>query len=96
MNFELSEEQKAICEAAQDFAAAEFNKSIAFEHELEHKFPRDLWKKACDCGFVSVNYPEEYGGRAHGLLERILVSEEFCRRVSDSASRCLLPTLVPG
>jgi alkylation response protein AidB-like acyl-CoA dehydrogenase len=99
MNFELSDVQNAIRKSAQEFAAAEFVKSVALEHELERKFPRDLWKKACDLGFISVNYPARYGGRALGLLERTLVTEEFCRRdlglgiavmVADFGTRLIL------
>ncbi len=80
MNFELTREQKAIQKAAREFAEGEFQKDVALEHELGHKFPRGLWKKACELGFLGVNYPEEYGGQGYGLLEHIIVWEELCRK----------------
>lgn len=82
MNFELTKEQRAIQKAAREFAEGEFDKDLAIECELNHKFPRDLWKKACELGFVCINYPEEYGGQGYGLMEQVLVIEELCRKDS--------------
>lgn len=65
MNFELSKEQRAIQKAAREFAEGEFDKDLALEHELHHKFPRDLWQKACELGFLGVHFPEEYGGQGY-------------------------------
>ncbi|MCL4553040.1 MAG: acyl-CoA/acyl-ACP dehydrogenase, partial [Candidatus Marsarchaeota archaeon] len=80
MNFELTKEHKAIQKAAREFAEGEFDKDMAIEHELNHKFPRELWNKACKLGFQCVHFPEEYGGQGYGLMEHVLVWEEFCRK----------------
>lgn len=82
MNFELTKEQKAIQKAVREFAAGEFDKDLALEHELNHKFPRELWRKACELGLVCMHYPEEHGGQGYGLLEQALVIEELCRQDS--------------
>lgn len=82
MNFELTKEQKAIQKAVREFAEGEFDKDLALEHELNHRFPRELWKKACELGFTCINYPEEYGGQGYGLMEQVLVIEELCRKDS--------------
>jgi alkylation response protein AidB-like acyl-CoA dehydrogenase len=97
--FVLNSEQQAIQRAAQEFAQGEFDKDIALEHERNHSFPYDLWKKACELGFVGIHYPEEYGGQAYGVLENVLVTEAFCRQDSglgialshaDSAAEMIL------
>ncbi len=82
MDFTLSKEQDAIKKAAREFAQGEFDKEIALEHEREHKFPEEIWKKACELGFVGIHFPEIYGGQDCGIFENTLVVEELCRQDS--------------
>ncbi|MBN1102166.1 MAG: acyl-CoA/acyl-ACP dehydrogenase [Deltaproteobacteria bacterium] len=99
MDFRLNKEQEAIQKAARDFAKGEFDKEVALEHERGHKFPTEIWKKACDLGFIGIHYPERYGGQEYGIMENTLVVEEFCRQdsglgiavtLSDFASEIIL------
>jgi len=61
MDFGLTEEEKDIRGAAREFAEKEFP-DRARECDLNDEFPRDIWKKACDLGFVAPYVPEEYNG----------------------------------
>ncbi len=79
MNFELTKEQKDIQKAAREFAEKELNRDYVLEIERSHKFPWEVFKKACELGFVGIDVPEEYGGQGLDLLDRVLVTEEFCR-----------------
>ena len=99
MDFKLNKDQEAIQKAARDFAKGEFDKEIALEHERTHTFPKNIWKKACELGFVGIHYPEAFGGQDYGVMENVLVTEEFCRQdsgigialsISDFASEILL------
>src|SRR3972149_7982652 len=78
MDFELTDEQKDIRKAAREFAEGMFPE-VAEACDLNETFPRDLWKKACDLGFIGVFIDEAYEGPGLGLLENILIMEEFCR-----------------
>ena len=78
MDFELTNRQKQICRAAREFAEGEFPE-IAREYDRREEFPRDLWKKACELGFIGVFIKKEYGGLGLGFLEFALVMEEFWR-----------------
>ncbi len=71
MEFELNEEQKAIQNAAREFAKGEFDKEKAIEYERNHSFPRDIWKKAADLGFIGLHFPEEYGGQDYGIFDTV-------------------------
>ena len=82
MEFALNKEQDAIQKAAREFAQGEFDKEIALEHERSHTFPSEIWKKACELGFMGIHFPEKYGGQEYGILENALVVEEFCRQDS--------------
>jgi alkylation response protein AidB-like acyl-CoA dehydrogenase len=99
MDFKLSYEQESIQKAAEEFAAGELKKEVALEHERAHTFPYEIWKKACELGFVGIHFPEQYGGQGYGVLENALVVEEFCRHDSglgialsdaDSSSEMIL------
>lgn len=79
MDFEFTKEQRDIQGAAREFAEAEFEKNYVLELDRNHKFPWEIWKKAIQLGFIGLDIPEEYGGQGYGLLERVLVTEQFCR-----------------
>ena len=78
MDFELTDEQKDIKKAAREFAEGMFPE-VAEECDINETFPKALWKKACNLGFVGVFIDEAYGGPGLGLLENVLIMEEFCR-----------------
>lgn len=99
MDFRLGFEQQAIQKSAEEFAKGEFGKDIALEHERMHRFPYEIWKKACGLGFVGIHFPEKYGGQGYGVLENALVVEAFCRQdsglgislsLADSSSEMIL------
>ncbi len=90
MDFELTQEQKDIQRAAREFAQAEFTPERGREYDEKEEFPFDLWKKACELGFIGVHFPEEYGGAGMGYLENTLIAEEFCRADSTIGSAIIL------
>ncbi len=82
MDFHLSPEQKDIQKAAREFAEGEFDRDLAIQWDREHTFPREIIRKGAELGFVGIHYPEEYGGGGYGVLEHVLVCEQFCRKDS--------------
>jgi len=78
MDFELTNRQKQIRLAAREFAEGEFP-GVAREYDRREEFPRDLWKKACELGFIGIFIKREYGGLGLGFLEFAMVMEEFWR-----------------
>ena len=76
MDFTLSREQKDIIKAVQEFARGEFP-DRALEFDREETFDLNLWRQACELGFIGVFIEEEYGGAGYGFLEHSLITEEF-------------------
>ena len=76
MDFRLNKEQEDIRQAAREFALGEFP-DRAQEFDREETFDLDIWRKACDLGFIGVFIDEEYGGAGYGYFEHSLISEEF-------------------
>ena len=89
VDFELTNEQKDIQKAAREFAEKRFPE-VAEECDLNESFPKALWKKACELGFVGIFIPEAYGGPGLGFLEHALITEEFSR--VDAGCGCILTT----
>ncbi len=78
MDFELTNRQKQIRLAAREFAEGEFP-GVAREYDRREEFPKELWKKACELGFIGLFIKKEYGGLGLGFLEFTMVMEEFWR-----------------
>lgn len=76
MDFTLSKEQRDIINAAREFATKEFT-DVALEFDRNETFDLNLWKKACELGFVGVYLSEKYGGGGYGFLEHCMIMEEF-------------------
>jgi alkylation response protein AidB-like acyl-CoA dehydrogenase len=79
MDFSLTKEQKDIKKAAAEFARGEFRPDLILECEANHRFPREVYKKAGELGFIGLDYPEAIGGGDLGVMENVLVIEEFCK-----------------
>jgi alkylation response protein AidB-like acyl-CoA dehydrogenase len=90
MDFELTNRQKQIRLAAREFAEGEFPE-IAREYDRREEFPRELWKKACELGFIGLFIKKGYGGLGLGFLEFTMVMEEFWR-VDPGCGNILLTT----
>jgi alkylation response protein AidB-like acyl-CoA dehydrogenase len=82
VDFNLSEEQIDIQKAAREFAQGEFDPEHALDLDKNCQFPLKIWKKACNLGFIGIHFPNRYGGQDLGLVENILIVEEFCRQHS--------------
>ncbi|HDZ89142.1 MAG: acyl-CoA dehydrogenase family protein [Deltaproteobacteria bacterium] len=76
MDFALSREQEDIIKAAREFAQGEFP-DRAQEFDRNESFDLDLWRKACELGFVGVFIDEEFDGAGYGFFEHCLIAEEF-------------------
>jgi len=76
MDFTLTKEQQDIIKAAREFASGEFP-DRAQEFDRNESFDLDLWRKACELGFVGVFIDEEFDGAGYGFFEHCLINEEF-------------------
>jgi len=76
MDFDLTKEQQDIQKAAREFAQGEFP-ARAQEFDRTETFDLDIWRKACELGFVGVFIDEAYEGAGLGFFEHCLITEEF-------------------
>jgi alkylation response protein AidB-like acyl-CoA dehydrogenase len=78
IDFGLTPEQRAIQEAARDFARREVD-PIVDEHDEAGKYPLEVIRKAAELGFLGIIFPEEYGGAGLGYVEYVLVVTELSK-----------------
>ncbi len=78
MDFALNDDQRAIQEAARQFAEAELAPHSARWDEEKH-FPVDVMKSAAEMGFCGIYTGEEHGGLALGRVEAAVIFEELSR-----------------
>jgi alkylation response protein AidB-like acyl-CoA dehydrogenase len=74
MQFDLTDDQRAIQDAAQSFAAEELAPHSARWDEEKH-FPTDVLRKAAGLGFATMYVREDVGGAGLGRLDASLVFE---------------------
>jgi acyl-CoA dehydrogenase len=96
VQFELTDIQEDMQKAAKKFAEKEFDSDLALELDKEGKFPKALFEKACQLGFVGIDYPEDFGGQSLGLFENVVVTEEFCKKDSGIGTAMGLGDMASG
>jgi len=78
LDFELTEEQKMFQKAVMDFARKEVA-PIVKEAEETETFPKQLFPKLGELGYLCPSYPEEYGGGGLGKIGDCILIEELAR-----------------
>ena len=87
MNFELTEEQLSVKEAARDFAQNVLKPGV-IERDRDQKFPTEEIKQLGELGFMGMMVSPEYGGSGMDTLSYVLAMEEISK-VDASTSVCM-------
>lgn len=87
MNFELTEEQLAVKEAARDFAQNVLKPGV-IERDRDQRFPYEEIKQLGELGFLGMMVDPKYGGSGMDTLSYVLAMEEISK-VDASTSVCM-------
>ncbi len=87
MQFQLTEEQLMIQQAARDFAVNECLPGV-IERDEHQKFPKEQIEKLADLGFMGMMVKPEYGGSGMDTINYVLAMEEISK-VDASVSVCV-------
>ena len=87
MNFQLSEEQLMIQQAARDFAINECLPGV-IERDEHQTFPKEQIEKLADLGFMGMMVKTEYGGSGLDTMSYVIAMEEISK-VDASVSVCM-------
>jgi len=78
MDFDLSEEQRAVRRAVREFAEKEILPHVE-EHERAARYPIELVRKLVPLGYFAPLVPERYGGSFVDVVTYGLICEEIAR-----------------
>ncbi len=84
MNFQLTEEQEAVRQAARDFAQNELLPGV-IERDTTQKFPESLQRRMGELGFMGMMTDPKYNGGGMDTVSYVLAMEEISK-VDASAS----------
>jgi alkylation response protein AidB-like acyl-CoA dehydrogenase len=84
MNFDLSEEQQAVRDAAREFAKIELLPGV-IERDEKQQFPVEQVKKMGELGFLGMMVSPEYGGSGMDTISYVLALEEIAKIDASAA-----------
>ncbi len=87
MNFQLTEEQLTVQQAARDFARNELLPGV-IERDTHQKFPTEQIKKMGELGFMGMMVDPKYNGGGMDSVSYVLAMEEISK-IDASASVCM-------
>ncbi len=80
VNFELSDEQKALVDLARQFGEKEMKPHVEhYDNTME--YPTPILKKCWELGLMNTHIPQAFGGLGLSVLDGCLIAEElssFC------------------
>jgi alkylation response protein AidB-like acyl-CoA dehydrogenase len=79
MNFELTDDQRAIQRTAREFLADAYPPAEVrrLAYETDRGFTDEGWAAICELGWPALLVPEEHGGLGLGVVELAVVQEEL-------------------
>src|SRR5690349_10984479 len=87
MNFQLTEEQLAVRDAAREFAQAELLPGV-IDRDTHQRFPAEQIRKMGELGFLGMMVDPAYNGGGMDTISYVLAMEEISK-VDASASVCM-------
>ena len=84
LNFQLTEEQLAVQEAARDFAQSELLPGV-IDRDTEARFPTEQIQKMGALGFMGMMVDPNFGGGGMDTISYVIAMEELSK-IDDSAS----------
>src|SRR5258708_29685409 len=83
MNFDFSDEQKQMRDAARKFLAEKCSpKAVRAVLDGKATYDKELWKGLAEMGFLGIAIPEALGGAGAGHLELCVIAEEMGRALA--------------
>lgn len=87
MNFELTEEQLAVRDAARDFAQNVLKPGV-IERDENQTFPKEEIRQLAELGFMGMMVDPKYGGSGMDTVSYVLAMEEISK-IDASVSVCM-------
>ncbi|WP_163275034.1 acyl-CoA dehydrogenase family protein [Cellulomonas iranensis] len=80
MDFGLTDEQELLLSSLDELLERECPESYVADLDLHHQPPTSFRKAMHEAGFMSLGFPEEYGGMPTDAVTLVLLAERVCRQ----------------
>ena len=70
-----------IEKAVREFCEGELDQEYLQGLEDEHRYPKELYEKIGELGFIGVGFSEDVGGSGYGAMGHVTAVKEMCRRL---------------
>jgi butyryl-CoA dehydrogenase len=87
LDFEFTEEQNMFRDTVVEFGKREIEPLIE-EYEKKEEFPKELFPKLGEMGFLGIVFPEEYGGVGLDKVTECIFAEEM-GRINAGIAMCV-------
>jgi alkylation response protein AidB-like acyl-CoA dehydrogenase len=81
MDLYIGNDLKDVEKAVSEFCEKEFDQEYLQGLEDKHAYPRELYEKIGDLGFIGVGFSEDIGGSGYGAMGHVVAITEMCRRL---------------
>lgn len=81
MDLDINNDLKDIEQAVREFCEKELDQEYLQKLEDEHTYPRELYEKIGELGFIGVGFQEDVGGTGYGALGHVVAVKEMCRKL---------------
>ena len=78
VSFSPTESMTMVQQMARDFAEKEIRPNV-MKYDESQEFPKEIFKKMAELGFLGAYYPEEYGGAGLSVLDFTVIVEEIAK-----------------
>jgi alkylation response protein AidB-like acyl-CoA dehydrogenase len=78
VSFAPTEQMTAVQQMARDFAEKEIKPHV-MRYDESQEFPKEIFAKMAELGFLGAYYPEEYGGTGLTVLDFTVIIEEIAK-----------------
>src|ERR1019366_6344230 len=83
MDFSFSDEQVMLRETVRKLMDEHAPLKYLRRLDREQTYPSELYQEWVKAGFLSIPFPEAYGGLGGSVLDVVIIAEELSRRSAD-------------
>ena len=85
LNFDLGEQKELLRQGIQKLVDRECPAEYVREMDEKEEFPRHVWDKLAEAGYLGIPIDPEYGGTGGDILDMVIVVEEMAKKSASIA-----------
>jgi alkylation response protein AidB-like acyl-CoA dehydrogenase len=85
LNFELGEQKELLRQGIRKLVDRECSRDYVREMDEKEEFPRRVWNKLAEAGYLGIPIDQQYGGSSGDILDMVIVVEEMAKKSASIA-----------